>query len=230
MAVEESNTRFCQMCEGTYPTTNEFYYMRSRTNGSMKYRCRTCSKRQKKLRYDEKIHIPCAVLGCPNSISRKDKCSRHYREQLYGVQGGCRVEGCNKLVYVARGLCGMHYRRVRVHGDAHYRKTQARGKLTHQGYRQLHGYHGHPNANIAGAILEHRLVMSKILGRPLLPEEKVHHKNGQRADNRPGNLELWTISHPYGQRVEDVLQWAKSIVERYENLETNPLFSGDITP
>lgn len=57
--------------------------------------------------------------------------------------------------------------------------------------------------------------MEAILGRPLMKGENVHHKDGDRTNNEPSNLELWSVAQVPGQRVTDKVAWAIELLKRY---------------
>ena len=130
----------------------------------------------------------------------------------------CSLDGCGERHY-GQGLCHNHWKLRRANGDPLVMRRAANGKgnVNQDGYRVVH-IPGHPNSDKTGKISEHRLVMAERLGRALLPHEVVHHINGDRLDNRPENLELWSTSQPRGQRVIDKLAWAREIIATYGHM------------
>jgi HNH endonuclease len=159
-----------------------------------------------------KIRRTCTVDDCPKPVHGHGLCDLHYlRLKRHGdlesrrVPTGspCLIEGCDRLAR-HRGWCSTHYERWRVHGDP---LARPRGPLNPKYYRLV--------ASDGRRIFEHRAVMEGLLGRPLTRQEHVHHRNGQRHDNRPANLELWTSHHPNGQSINDMLAWCRWYTRTY---------------
>jgi HNH endonuclease len=70
-------------------------------------------------------------------------------------------------------------------------------------------------------VLRHRQVMETHLGRKLATHETVHHKDGNRANNKLSNLELWSSRHGRGQRVEDKVEFCLSFLREYPDFLAN---------
>lgn len=138
------------------------------------------------------------------------------RQQEHNSGQTCEIHGCSGAPK-HDGLCSPHYHRKLRYGDPTFlpEVTKARGKrkIDRLGYAHLYRP-GHPLARKNGYAFEHRIVMSEIIGRDLLPNERVHHRRS-KSNNDPENLELWVITHPAGQRVQDLVEWAHEILRLY---------------
>lgn len=179
-----------------------------------------------------KAEIPCKASGC-DRFTYTDYCMTHKARINRGIsldkpirpfgRIGCTVAGC-KRKHLAKGLCSFHYDRStdgRPIDAPRKRNEPGIGTITEDGYRQFHRS-GHPSANASGHLLEHRMIMAEMLGRTMFDHENVHHKNGARDDNRPENLELWSVSQPCGQRVDDKIAWMKEFLLQYGYVVTDP--------
>lgn len=102
----------------------------------------------------------------------------------------CSIKNCPGLTNVqgaSKGWCKRHYKRwLKYGGDpsAGERRRNGQGSFRQDGYLLTH-------AN-GRRVRHHRAVMEAVLGRPLLPSEVVHHRDGNPANNRPDNLEVHT--------------------------------------
>lgn len=115
---------------------------------------------------------------------------------------------CDRFI-ASHGLCQVHWRRFERRG------TTDKFVRSRAPYLNSNGYIYERVDGQRQGRLQHRIVMERVLGRPLRPDESVHHKNGIKTDNQPENLELWVAWQPKGARVEDLVAFAREVLRRY---------------
>lgn len=203
------DSKVCGKCGRELPTSA--FFLRSKVKNILSGWCRQCAREYnaeyrkrrkandgKKLtdtdRPDVCVYPGCTTVLLRNAGARNGLCSHHYKAR--GDLQKCTVDGCDKLAQsnAPGAMCVMHYRRVQTHG--HHGSADpieyARRTSNGDGYVIVicpPDFIG--MANSTNYVLEHRLVMAKHLHRLLHPQEVVHHKNGDKTDNRIENLQLF---------------------------------------
>lgn len=107
----------------------------------------------------------------------------------------CDAECCDLISkYVTVHLCGKHEMRLRRYGDTGFitsneqqRKNCRDAALAYKVakphvYKKLHNRH------------EHRVIAEQLVGRPLTSKDVVHHKDGNKHNNAPKNLQVMSHS------------------------------------
>jgi HNH endonuclease len=168
----------------------------------------------------------CDVAGC-GRFSRSHKeahCAMHRARAQRGTDLAappqktpnagliCAVDGCDRAA-ATKQLCKGHYGRLLRDGEpgpAEFFEPAFAPFVRDDGYVTSYA-NGRWD-------LQHRHVMEAVLGRRLIAGETPHHKNGQRDDNRPENLELWSKAQPAGQRISDKLAWCVEMVRQYPEM------------
>ena len=172
----------------------------------------------------------CRVDGCDRPVKAMWLCNSHHNRRLRGHRLDdpmrrkhskyydheiCSVAGCHDGAR-SLGFCKQHYNR---HAAGRPVEGEIRAKEHPPGKRIPHTS-GYIMVKIANGDWrnEHRHIMEQHIGRRLKKDEEIHHKNGQRDDNRIENLELWSKAQPAGQRVEDKLDWCREFIAEYGDL------------
>jgi hypothetical protein len=93
---------------------------------------------------------------------------------------------------IVRAMSRLGLKSKRGHGSAMEKYPAWRGgvRIDDDGYVLIKSP-DHPYKTKAGYVGQHRLVMEEKLGRFLLPNEVVHHRDSNHANNEPDNLELF---------------------------------------
>jgi hypothetical protein len=224
--------RFCRMaCQNAHEAIH------GRKSGPRKptfwFNCKQCGKpfamkpgylSQYRLKFGKDpmyCSIPCSAIGRRADTELR---STFTCEQCGKVNPMKRYEGTGRTVYYRQqkfcdNACHMEWRKARAaerFAEGNFKRRIKRG---YAWVSVPSGVTGKKHE-----ILEHRFVMEKFLGRPLLKTETVHHRRAwDKLTNTLDNLELRTGNHGPGGAVEDLVPWCVEMLMLYHQFITPEL-------
>lgn len=172
-----------------------------------------CSKKCADSFHTERIFIKCKNPKCVKMVLRypqdspkknytKVYCTEKCRHSITHINKRCPT--CKKSFFVQRGRSKKVYCSsicagaiLRIREVVMYKNVNF--------YTTSQGYLADPKKTFYGERMLHRVVYQDYYNMRIDETHTIHHIDGDRKNNKPENLELWTKNHPYGVRFKDLL-------------------------
>lgn len=129
-----------------------------------------------------RVSLVCSV--CRTPFERREKeLNRHEASGTY-CSRECRGFAKRRRIPLACEDCGRPFERAIAEAAKHRHAFCSRECLKRKRAERATSY------KKLGGVHEHRIIGARMVGRPLLPDEIVHHKDENKRNNAPDNLKV----------------------------------------